>query len=505
MNNAPRLALSVATFTLLLASSACLTGPHYRRPDTPAPPSYKEASKDAPTAASPAGCTDPALPAPPAAPPAGQPSGWKAAAPTDAVPRGEWWKVYADPHLDALEAQVGISNQNLLAAGAQFRAAQAAVRISRSSLFPALTAAPSATRSGGGAATGNHRSYSIPFDATYQVDLWGGIRHGVASSTALAQASAADVETARLLYQSELATDYFEVQGLDATRHLLESTVTSYEHFAQLTQDRLDGGVASEGDVALAQTQLETARAQLADLGVQRAQFEHAIAVLIGRPPSELTLPDAHPQAIPPALPASVPSSLLERRPDIASAERQVAAANEQIGVSRAALFPSLILGVTAGLQSSSIVDLFIWPSRFWSVGPQLAATLFDAGKRRAQVRLSQADYDATVAYYRETVLTSFEQVEDALAQLRILTGESVIVDRAVTAANRSLQISVDQYRGGLTGYLQVITAQNFALQNQRAAVDLLTRRNVSSVALNQALGGGWDSSQLPSARDLRR
>ncbi len=495
MNSPFRLALFAAAVPLLLVSSACMIGPRYRRPDAPAPPAFKEA---------PPAVACPDIP-PAAAPLPGAPAGWKAAEPKDGAPRGAWWIVFADPHLDALEAQVAISNQNVLAAAAQYRAAQAAVRIARSGLYPFVSTAPSYTRSGGGASAGRARDYSIPIDATYQVDIWGAIRRGVAANSALAQASAADLENVRLLFQSELASDYFEIQGVDAARLLFDSTVTSYERYLQLTRDRFTGGVVSEGDVALAQTQLETARAQAADLGVQRAQFEHAIAVLIGRPPSELTLPAMPPQSPPPALPAGVPSALLERRPDVASAERQVAAANEQIGIAQAAFYPSLTIGGSAGLNSTSILDLFIWPSRFWSVGPQLAETLFDAGKRRAQVQLTQAAYDATVANYRQTVLTSLQQVEDSLAQLRILAAEGVIVDRAVAAAQRSLEISTDQYRGGLANYLLVITAQNFALQNQQAAVEILTRRKVASVSLIQALGGGWDASQLPSARDLRR
>ena len=308
-----------------------------------------------------------------------------------------------------------------------------------------------------------------------------------------------------MLYQAELATDYFQIEGLDATRKLLDTTVKSYERYVQLTQDRFDGGVASMGDVALAQTQLETARAQLVDLGVQRAQFEHAIAVLIGKPPSDLSIPDAPTLAPPPASLVGIPSTLLERRPDIAAGERQVAAANEQIGIAKAALYPSLTFGASAGLQSTAIADLFTWPSRFWSLGPQLAATLFDAGRRRAQVKVTEAVYDATVANYRQTVLTAFQEVEDSLAQLRILAQEAEIVDRAVKSAQQSLQISTDQYRGGLTNYLQVITAQTSTLQNQRTAVEVLTRRMVASVSLIQALGGGWDASQLPSSPELRR
>jgi NodT family efflux transporter outer membrane factor (OMF) lipoprotein len=400
---------------------------------------------------------------------------------------------------------VNISNQNVLSAEAQFRAAKAAVRVARAGLFPTVTTSPSATRSGGGAASGLRRLYTIPIDFVYLIDIWGSIRRGVAANSAIAQASAADLGNARLLYQAELAADYFQIEGLDATRLLLDTTVKSYERYAQLTQDRFDGGVASQGDVALAQTQLETARAQLVDVGVERAQFEHAVAVLAGKPPSDLAIPDAPNQSPPPVSLIGIPSALLERRPDVASAERQVAAANEQIGIAKAALYPSLTLGASAGLQSSAIDNLFTWPSRYWSVGPQLAETLFDAGKRHAQVKVTEAVYDATVANYRQTVLTAFEQVEDSLAQLRILSQEAEITARAIKAAQQSLDISTDQYRGGLTNYLQVITAQTSLLQNQRTAVDILTRRMVASASLIQALGGGWDASQLPSSRDVLR
>jgi NodT family efflux transporter outer membrane factor (OMF) lipoprotein len=458
------------TAGLLLLSSACMVGPRYQRPGAPAPPAFKEAP----------------------------PAGWKEAQPNDGAVRSQWWKVYNDPRLDALEDQVRISNQNVLAAEAQFRAAQAAVSVARGGLFPTVTAAPSATDSGTGTPSGVRRLYTIPVDVAWQIDIWGSIRRGVAANAALAQASAAQLENARLLYQAELAGDYFQIQGLDASQQLLDATVKSYERYVQLTQDRFDGGVASQGDVALAQTQLETARVQLADLGVERAQFEHAIAVLTGKPPSDVSIPAAANQVPPPVSWAGIPSTLLERRPDIAAAERQVAAANEQIGIAKAALYPSLSLSAGAGSQTTVIGDLLTWPSRFWSVGPQLAETLFDAGKRRAQVRVTQAAYDATVANYRQTVLTAFQQVEDSLAQLRILSEEGEIADRAVKAAQQSLDISTEQYRGGIANYLLVITAQTSLLQNQRSVVDILMRRMAASVSLIQALGGGWDAAQLP-------
>ena len=461
----------------LLLSTACMIGPKYACPAAPVPPAYKEAP----------------------------PGGWREARPSDAAVRGRWWTVYNDPRLDALEDRVSISNQNVLAAEAQFREAKAAVRIARSGLFPTVSTTPSGTRSGGGSANGGGRNYSIPVELAYAVDIWGSIRRGVAGNSALAQASAAQLENIRLIYQAELASDYFQIQGLDGERQLLETTVQSYERYVQLTQDRFDGGVASQGDVALAQTQLETTRVQLADLEVQRSQFEHAIAVLTGRPPFELSLAAAPAQTPPPESAISIPSALLERRPDIAAAERQMASANEQIGIAKTAFFPALTLGAGAGLQAAAIGDLFTWPSRFWSLGPQLALTLFDAGKRHAQVRLTEAAYEATVASYRQTVLTAFQQVEDSLAQLRILAAEAEIENRAVAAAQRSLQISTDQYRGGVANYLQVITAQSSALQNQRAAVGIGTRRMLASVSLIQALGGGWDVTQLPSSRDVRK
>jgi NodT family efflux transporter outer membrane factor (OMF) lipoprotein len=466
-----------ATLAMLVASSGCAIGPKYLRPDAPASPAFKEEP----------------------------PAGWKEAQPNDGARRGQWWTVYSDPRLDALEDQVSISNQNVLVAEAQFRAAVAAVRITRAGQFPTVSISASATASGGpGALSGAPRQYTIPVDVAYQADVWGSIRRSVRANSAVAQASAADLENARLLYQAELAADYFQIRGIDAAAQLLDATVKSYEENVQLTQDRFDGGVASMGDVALARTQLETTRAQFADLGVQRAQFEHAIAVLTGRPPSALSIPAASRPSPPPATLVGLPSTLLERRPDIAAAERQVAAANEQIGIAKAAFYPSLIFNASAGSQTAAVIDLVTLPTRFWSVGAQLAETLFDGGKRRGQVRQAEATYDATVANYRQTVLTGFQQVEDSLAQLRILSEEADIVGRATDAAQQSLDISTVQYRGGLTNYLQVITAQTSLLQNQRAAVDILTRRMVASVSLIQALGGGWDASQLPSPLDSR-
>jgi NodT family efflux transporter outer membrane factor (OMF) lipoprotein len=469
----------------LSATSACAVGATYHRPEMPSAPAFREPV----------------------------PEGWTDAEPSDSAPRGRWWSVYKEPGLGALEDRVNISNQNVLAAEAQFRAATAAVRVARAGEYPSVTATPSATVSSttpltniaGTGARGAHQ-YSIPIDVNYEADVWGSIRRSVAANAAFAQASAADLENARLLYQSEIASDYFQLQGLDAEQRVLDDSVRSYERSLELTQDRFQGGVASMGDVALAQTQLETTRAQLTDLGIARAQFEHAIAVLTGRPPSDLSLPASVSQTPPPSvLSVGLPSTLLERRPDIAAAERRVAAVNRQVGVAKAAFYPDITFGGGVGSQAAAIADLLTTPTRFWSLGVQIAETLFDGGKRRAQVRLTEADYDSAVATYKQTVLTGFQQVDDALAELRNLSEETDIVERAVAAAQQSLDIATIQYRGGLVSYLQVITAQTNLLQNQRSRIDILTRRLVASVSLIQALGGGWDASQLPSDAQVRR
>ena len=472
------LALAFTAVSSISLLSSCMIGPEYRRPLAPEASNFRETL----------------------------PEGWATAEPNDGVLRSAWWEVYNDPQLSRLEEQIAINNQNVIAAEARFSEAKAAVRGARSSELPAVTAFPAATVSGTNATPDvQHRSFNIPIDAVWQADVWGSIRHTVAANAAVAQASAAELEDARLLYQSELAVDYFQIEGLDAEQQLLDAAVKSYEQYVQLTKDRFEGGVASMDDVALAQTQLETARVQLTELQIQRAELEHAIAVLVGMPPSDLSLPAMSAQSPPPYTLTGVPSALLERRPDVASAERQVAAANEQIGVAKAALFPSLTLSASGGSQTTAFDDLLSWPTRFWSVGPQVAQTLFDAGKRKAQVAGAEAAYDATAANYRQTVLMAFQQVEDSLAQLRVLAEETDVANRAVAAAKQTLELSTIQYRGGLTNYLQVIIAQTSALQTQRSAVQILTRRNVASVLLIEALGGGWDASQLPSVKEVRR
>jgi NodT family efflux transporter outer membrane factor (OMF) lipoprotein len=464
----------------VLVLGGCMVGPKYQRPAAPAPPAFKEPL----------------------------PEGWKEAQPNDGALGGKWWEIYNDPRLNALEDQVNVSNQNILAAEAQFREASDAVRIARSSLFPTVNGSASIVNSrSSGTLVNNHvaafvpgtrTDYSLPLSVTYQADIWGSIRRTIRQSAETAQVSAAQLENARLTFHAELALDYFQLHGTDSAEDLLERTVKSYQDYLELTQNRRKSGIASGADVAQAQAQLENARAQLIDLGVARAQFEHAIAILIGKPPSEFSIPSALLKSEPPPTPPGIPSALLERRPDIAAAERQMAEVNEQIGLARAAYFPTLVLSASAGMESSSFASWFTWPSRFWAVGPQLAETLFDAGRRRAQKAQALDAFDVTVANYRQTVLSGFQQVEDNLAALRILAEEARAEDAAVQAALEALQISTYQYKAGVVSYLQVITSQAIALQDEKTAVDILTRRMVASVSLIQALGGGWDASKLP-------
>jgi NodT family efflux transporter outer membrane factor (OMF) lipoprotein len=393
---------------LLLAS--CTIGPNYKRSSAPAPPVFKEAP-------------------PPSFKEADSP-GWKQAQPGDAYLKGKWWELYNDPALNALEEQVALNNQNVAQAEAQYRQAKTAVRVSRSSLFPTIGGSVSVSDSRNGA-SGNagvpstRAAFALPFDVSWEPDLWGSIRRGVTAAAATAQSFAAELENARLLFQAELAQDYFQLHSTDAEMDLLTRTESSYQEFLTLTRNRFNGGVASDLDVAQAESQLYGTQSALIDLGVLRAQLEHAIAILIGKAPAEVSVPAAVLATLPPPVPVGVPSELLERRPDIAAAERRVAAANEQIGIAMAALYPNLTLSGSAGFQSTGIGRLISAPSRMWSVGAGLADTLFDAGRRRAIIAGQSAAYDATVAAYRETVLTALQQVEDNLAALRILETEA--------------------------------------------------------------------------------
>jgi NodT family efflux transporter outer membrane factor (OMF) lipoprotein len=484
-----------ASVSLLIALSlaGCMVGPKYQRPSAPLTPAYKEQ------------------------PPPELYKEWKQATPREGVLRGKWWEIYQDPALNALEEQVAISNQNVLMAEAQFRQARAAIKVARSALFPTLTTTPGATFTGGGrggfvqstgAVTGGtgggvQQFYSLPLDLTWQLDLWGSIRRGIAAAANTAQASAAQLENARLSYQAELAQDYFSMHGLDYEEKLLQDSVKSYAEYLDLVKFQFQHGTASDAEIALAQSQLESTHAQLIGLGVQRAQYEHAIAILTGKPPAELTIPHTPWTTPPPPVPVGVPSELLERRPDIAAAERQVATANEEIGIAKAAYFPTLTLSGAGGFESSIIGQLLTWPSHFWSLGPQLAETLLDFGKRRGTLQESQAAYDATVANYRQTVLTGFQQVEDNLAALRILEQQAAAEDRAVKAAESSLDVTTDLFKQGVDDYLEVLTAQTALLADQVTAAGILTSRMLASVALVEALGGGWNASQLPSSEQL--
>jgi NodT family efflux transporter outer membrane factor (OMF) lipoprotein len=478
--------IATALVAAILAGG-CMVGPTYHRPAMAGTPAFKEAP----------------------------PAGWKEAEPNEGLPRGRWWEIYNDPQLNDLEAKIELSNQNVIAAMARYREATDQVRIARAALFPTVTATPSVLFTRGsssssrgtliaantttGTGAGSNVNYAMPVDVSYQADVWGNIRRSVTASKETAQASAADLENAKLTFQAQLAQIYFELHGLDADADLLRRTVTIFEQSLQLTEDRFTAGIASGADVAQAKTQLESTRAQLIDVGVGRAQFEHAIATLIGQTPASVTIPPRLVTAPPPRIPLGLPSTLMERRPDVAATERAVAAANEQIGIAKAAFFPVLTLNGTGGFVATNLARWFTLPSRFWSVGPQLAATLFDGGLRHAQVALSEAAYDESVATYRQTVLTAFQQVEDQLSTLRILEQESAAEAEAVKAAQESVDIVTLQYTAGTTDYLQVIVSQAAALQTQRQALDLLTRRLTASVLLIEALGGGWDSSQLPS------
>jgi NodT family efflux transporter outer membrane factor (OMF) lipoprotein len=460
-----------------LLLTGCVVGPKYHPPAVQAPPAYKEAGD------------------------------WKPAQPNDQNLGGSWWTIFQDPQLNALEEQVNVSNQNLKAAEAQFRQARAALRYNRADYYPTVTYGPSATRN----RISGHRppatsifdgitynDFVLPFSVSYQADVWGRVRKNVESYREQAQASAADLATVNLSMHADLAVDYFQARSLDAEEQLLNSTVTQYEQALELNENRFAGGIASEVEVEQARTQLETTRAQAIDVGVLRAQYEHAVAILIGKPPAEFSLAPLPLTAPPPYVPISVPSQLLERRPDIAAAERLVASANAQIGVAKSAYYPSISLGATGGFESSSITTLLNGPSGLWSFGLSAVGTVFDVGRRRALNDQARAAYDYQVAAYRESVLNGFQQVEDNLAAVRILENEAKVQNEAVVAAQRSLDLSVTRYKGGVTSYLEVITAQSAALADEVTAVNILGRRMANTVLLIQALGGGWDRSSLP-------
>ena len=495
--------------------AGCNVAPRYQRPPVTTPTAYKELTPQEYKEA----------------------QGWKVAQPQDDMRRGRWWEIYGDPQLNALEEKVNISNQTIASAAASFLAARAMVREARSQLFPTVTTSPSITvarrsatftgvnagGAGGGSAssTGNTGStgsnaaggatlasgtvvdYDLPFNATWQPDLFGRIRNTVKAAAYGAQASAADLENTRLTLQGEVVMDYFQLRGQDALKQLLDATVVAYQKALDFTRAQYETGMADEEAVAQAETQLEQTQVQDVALGVQRAQYEHALAMLTGQPASTFSIPFEPLTSTPPAIPVGVPSQLLERRPDIAGAERLVAQANAQIGVAKAAYFPNVTLDGTAGFESSSFTQWFSWPSRFFSVGPTAAETIFDAGLRRATVAQYRAQYDEAVANYRQAVLTAFQQVEDYLASLRILAMELQSQDTAVKSATRSLTLALDRYNLGLDPYLNVITAQTALLTNQQGAVNIRTQQMTASGELIEALGGGWTNSQLPTPQQV--
>ena len=480
---------SLLTIALaLIPLSGCMVGPNYKKPAAIVSPSFKE------------------VPPPSFA----EQDGWKPGQPSETKLKGDWWTMFSDTQLNAFEPQVDTANQTLKAAEANFRAARAQIGYARSYEAPTIGTEPSigAVRDSAHQpyltstmANNGEGNFTLPVDLNYEIDLWGRIRRGVTSARALTQASDADLETMRLSLHAELAMDYFGLRTADAQTQLLEDTVKAYEQALQLTQDRFEGGAAPQSDVAQARTQLDQARVQLTDIEVHRTQYEHAVAVLIGKPPAELTIPPIPLNQNAPALPkipGVVPSVLLERRPDIAGDERRMASANEQIGIAQAAFYPTLSLSAIAGFQGTSAMNWFTWPSRFWAVGPTLSQTLFDAGRRRSVKNMTEAQYDGTVATYRQTVLTAFQQVEDNLAALRVLANEAQQQHEATASAEQSLDLFQTRYEGGVDTYLQVVTWQTAALYNQRNDLDIMQRRLDASVLLIKALGGGWDTSQLP-------
>jgi NodT family efflux transporter outer membrane factor (OMF) lipoprotein len=492
---------AAAAAAMALGCASCNFAPKYERPPAAVPAAFKEAPAAADSDA----------------------AALRPSKPNDGAIRPKWWELYNDPVLNSLEEQVSVSNQTLLSSEANYRVSRALLVEARAALFPAVTTSPSVTRArssatyssssgnastaavgGGGAPPGSIvNEYDLPFEATYTLDLWGRVRNSVAAARFSAQASAAELATATLSIQAQLADDYFQLRAVDEQRRILANTVASYRDTLALTQTLAKSGIDSDEDIATAQVQLDTVIAQATDVGVTRAQLEHAIAVLIGRPPAAVSVAPAPFSSSVPPIPAGIPSDLLERRPDIASAERQVAAANQNVGYARTAYFPSLNLAAEAGFETSKLAKLFDWPSRFWSVGPQLSGTLFAAGALRAANEQAEAEYDQAVANYRQAVLTAFQAVEDNLAGQRILAQEQQQQRTAVKSAERYLALTLTRYKAGIDSALNVATAQNTVLTSRETLVQVELREVDANIALVMALGGGWDTSQLPGTRSM--
>lgn len=470
----------LALFVPILCAG-CRIGPRYERPLAPVPATIKELAGN---------------------------DQWKMATPSDGQLKGKWWEIFGDPQLNQLEELVDIQNQNVQLAEAEFRQARAVVAANHANYFPSLGTVPAISESevgpNSGRSTGLVQNYSLPGEVTWEPDLWGRVRLAVENAKSNAQVSAADLENVRLSAQALLAADYFSLAAQDMQQAVLQNTIEAYAQNLQLTINRFNGGIASRTDVTLAQTQLAGARAQSTELHIARAQYEHAIAVLTGRPPAALAIAATKIAGPPPPVPVSIPSMLLERRPDIAAGERQVAAANANVGIAETAYYPTLTLSASAGFLSQNLTNLFSYASRSWSAGPALSQTAFDFGRRRAQVVSAEAVYDGTVAAYRQTVLSAFQEVEDDLASLRYLAEEAVQQQEAVVAAQQALSLENDRYKAGTDSYLNVITTQTIALSDEQNAITILQQRMLAAVDLIKALGGGWDASSLPSGVSLR-
>ena len=452
---------------ILMVLLGCSVGPDYTRPTVTVPSDFKELK------------------------------GWREAQPRDQEIRTKWWEVFDDPILNTLIEQVNVSNQSIALSESQYRQALAQVQLRRANYFPTLGASASFTRSAtAGNSYGTENQHEVSLNASWELDVWGKVRRQVEAGRATAEASFADLQAMRLSMQAELASDYFQLRTLDAQKKTLDDSVAAYRKALELTQNRYNAGIAAKADVVAAKTQLETTQAQAIDVGVQRAQYEHAIAVLMGKPPADFSLAPSEFKLPPIKIPVAVPSDLLERRPDIASAERQMAAANAQIGVAKAAYYPTLTLAGSLGYLSTDLANLFTTPNYFWALGPMTAsATLFDAGARQAQTKQAMAAYDGTVASYRQTVLTGFQEVEDYLAALRILDNEAQKQDQAVNDARESVILTTNQYKAGLVSYLNVVTVQTTALANEKTAIGISGQRLNAAVLLVKALGGGWISA----------
>lgn len=470
-----RLGKIVVSVSLL--SSGCTIGPRYQRPVAQTPVALKEMAGN---------------------------DQWKMATPSDSLLKGKWWEIFGDPQLNRLEELVNVNNQNVKQAEAQFRQARALILANHANYYPTIGSTPAITQSRTYVSGKTTESFSLPATVTWEPDLWGRVRLSVENAVSSAQVSAADLENIRLSQQALLATDYFLLAAQDMQLKVLDDTIESYARNLQLTINRHSGGVASRSDITLAQTQLAGAQAQRTDMRISRAQDEHAIAMLTGQPPASLEIGASRIAGLPPPVPIGIPSQLLERRPDIAANERQVAAANAGVGIAQTAYYPTLTLSATPGFLSNTLATLFTYTSRSWSAGPSLSQTLFDFGRRGAALEGAEAQYDATVAAYRQTVLSAFQEVEDDLSNLRYLAEEAVQQQEAVVAAQEALDLEMQRYRAGTDSYLNVITTQIIALQDQQTAITILQRRMSAAVDLVKAVGGGWDASTLPSSDVLR-